>query len=344
MEGCVANLDAKLNVSFISSILEKAIEITGDPIIIINSNEKIIWANRAFQYMSGFESEKILGIDIHAVLHISGEAISYKSMFARGTVRSGCNTRKRLLSVRRADGSAYRAEEIITVMLDANGDATHFVLILHDLTEADDALDVERRRANQDPLTGLAGRALLTAALEEGLRVAAQTDTMLALIFLDLDGFKQINDCHGHLVGDALLRAVGARLLGVVRSTDTVGRFGGDEFVVVLPSLKRRDTAKEVARKFIDQLSQPFVLPSGLHRISASAGLAFYPDHGNDSSTLLARADQAMYFAKRNGGRQLAIAAPDTPPLHERNLPSAEVPISLSGASGSHQQAVYGSA
>ena len=228
------------------------------------------------------------------------------------------------------------------MMLDANGNATHFVSILHDMTEADQALDLERLRANHDPLTGLAGRVPLTIALEKGLRTAEQTDTMLALIFLDLDGFKQINDAHGHLAGDALLRAVGARLLGVVRSTDTVGRFGGDEFVVVLPSLKRRDTAKEVARKLIEQLSQPFVLPSGMHRISASAGLAFYPDHGNDCSTLLGRADEAMYFAKRNGGRQLAVAAPDVPPLRDRRMPVTDLPVLLSSVPGFKQQAGYG--
>ncbi|WP_426196147.1 diguanylate cyclase domain-containing protein [Massilia sp. DWR3-1-1] len=311
-------------------LLEKAIELAGDAIIIIDKDERVVWTNLEFERQSGFRFRDLSGVSIAEIFTSSSKNLSYKSFCSLKESSIFGGGWKRYLCVRRADGSAYRAEEVTTVMRDGSGAVENYVSVLHDLTYADHALHLERLSAGRDSLTGLAGRAQVLSALESGLRSAQNANEMLALLFLDLDGFKTINDCHGHMVGDALLRAVGARLQGVVRCSDTIGRFGGDEFVVVLPSIARRGTAREVGRKLVDQMTQPFSLQSGCYRIGGSVGLAFFPDHGSDAETLLACADEAMYTAKRQGGRQMAICDPDIEAAGRRTISPHELPALLS--------------
>jgi diguanylate cyclase (GGDEF)-like protein/PAS domain S-box-containing protein len=330
MDAVACNLNSDYRWSVKNPLLEKAIELVGDAIVIIDKDEKIIWINLEFERQSGFRFCDISGVLVSKILNSSNQNSSYKSFCSSSESAIVGGGWKRSLCVHRADGSAYRAEEVITVIRDASGAVENYVSVLHDLTHVDHALHLERLSAGRDSLTGLAGRAQVLSDLESGLRLAQHAETLLALIFIDLDGFKTINDCHGHMVGDALLRAVGARLQGVVRCSDTIGRFGGDEFVVVLPSLAQRSTAKEVGRKLVEQMSQPFSLPSGNYRIGGSIGLAFFPDHGSNAESLLACADEAMYTAKRQGGRQMAICAPDMESLGRRTVSSHELPALLS--------------
>ena len=168
---------------------------------------------------------------------------------------------------------------------------------------------VERRQAEarvhhmayHDSLTGLPNRLLLSDRLDRALLAAERTGRSLAVMFLDLDRFKTINDTLGHVAGDQLLKEVATRLCGAVRASDTVARLGGDEFVVLLPGLRARDEATQVADKIIDVLAQPFPLEGHVLHVTPSIGICVYPDDGIDAETLMRHADAAMYHAKAAG-------------------------------------------
>ena len=168
---------------------------------------------------------------------------------------------------------------------------------------------VERRQAEarihhmayHDSLTGLPNRALLADRLDRAMLSAQRTDRGLAVMFIDLDRFKTINDSLGHMTGDALLKEVANRLCGAVRASDTVARLGGDEFVVLLPGIRNTDESSTVAQKIIDALAAPFPLEGRMLHISPSIGICMYPDDGNDVATLMRNADAAMYHAKAAG-------------------------------------------
>lgn len=159
-----------------------------------------------------------------------------------------------------------------------------------------------------DSLTGLANRTLLLDRLQSALQRASREQTPLALLYLDLDRFKQVNDSFGHQVGDQLLQQTAQRVLHAVRQTDTVARFGGDEFVVLLEQLDLPQTALKLAEKIRQALNPPFLLEGQLFQIAPSIGVALFPDHGADSRQLLLRADVAMYSAKHRGGNQVVQA------------------------------------
>jgi diguanylate cyclase (GGDEF)-like protein len=153
-----------------------------------------------------------------------------------------------------------------------------------------------------DPLTNLPNRRLLQDRLQQALSQAQRNHRCLALMFLDLDQFKPVNDALGHQAGDDLLRLVAQRLLTCVRVSDTVARMGGDEFVLLLPNIDTAQDALGVAEKIHAALRQPFTLPGGAQvAISSSTGIALYPAHGTDGTTLTSHADTAMYQAKSAG-------------------------------------------
>lgn len=166
----------------------------------------------------------------------------------------------------------------------------------HDLT----------RLAHYDRLTGLANRTLFALRLEAVLDRARAQREGAALLFVDLDGFKAVNDTYGHAAGDGLLRAAAERLRASVRDGDTVARLAGDEFTVVLPSIAKPADAEGVARKVLAALALPVELPEGIVHVSGSVGLALFPADGSDAASLLATADAAMYLAKRGGKNRYA--------------------------------------
>jgi len=155
--------------------------------------------------------------------------------------------------------------------------------------------------ALNDPLTGLANRRLLTDRMSMALVHARRNKSAMAVVYLDLDGFKQINDTFGHDAGDILLKTVAGRLAATVREEDTVARLGGDEFIVVLWHVSGNDVAATVASKVIEAVSQPYEIGGHTVSITISAGVGVYPVHGEDADTLMKSADLALYEAKRAG-------------------------------------------
>ncbi len=161
--------------------------------------------------------------------------------------------------------------------------------------------------ANHDALTGLPNRILLYERLSQAIEIARASDQILAVLFLDLDGFKQINDTLGHAIGDLLLQAVAKRLTGCLRTSDTVARLGGDEFVVLLPAISDMEKVTQVARKVLSTLSQAFAISGQTLSVTTSIGIALFPNHAEQLEALIERADQAMYHAKKTGKNRFSV-------------------------------------
>ena len=157
------------------------------------------------------------------------------------------------------------------------------------------------RIANHDALTGLPNRVLLADRMELAIAHAERTRGLLAVCYLDLDGFKPVNDSLGHAAGDHLLREVSQRLLNSMRGNDTLARLGGDEFVILLGDLKRREDCAELLERLLLEISQPVNIQSHTVSVSASVGVTFFPQEAGDPGVLLLHADKAMYEAKRLG-------------------------------------------
>jgi len=176
------------------------------------------------------------------------------------------------------------------------------------------ALDVLRRafmsvraRATTDPLTGLANRTWFYQVLDELLQAGSGLRGSAAVLFLDLDGFKGVNDERGHAAGDLLLAEVAGRISRSVRDKDLVARHGGDEFVVLLERIESPAIAHAIAARVIEAVNAPFMQEAGIVQLGISIGVSFYPEHGSSSAELLQRADHAMYRAKSQGGRSYAV-------------------------------------
>jgi diguanylate cyclase (GGDEF)-like protein len=164
-------------------------------------------------------------------------------------------------------------------------------------------------QSHTDSLTGVANRMLFDDRVQQAIAMAKRANTQAALMFIDLDKFKPVNDTYGHAAGDFLLQAVAKRLKACVRGSDTVARIGGDEFVVLLPEIDARQSAFNVAEKILEALNQPFELPEATVRIGASIGISTYPDHGQDVDSLRQQADVALYRAKERGRNRVEWAS-----------------------------------
>jgi diguanylate cyclase (GGDEF)-like protein/PAS domain S-box-containing protein len=202
-------------------------------------------------------------------------------------------------SARRKDGTEFELD-IQLVPVDDSGELTHWVAFVRDVTERRHQMVQLRHQALHDGLTELPNRTLLFDRLDHAIRAAQRSREMVALLLMDLDRFKEVNDTFGHQFGDALLKDVALRLRGQMRSSDTVARLGGDEFAVVLPGINDASAVASLARKILRTLEQPFIVDGQALEVGASIGIALYPTHGADARTLLRRADIAMYSAKQS--------------------------------------------
>lgn len=216
----------------------------------------------------------------------------------------------------RRDGQESAVEVSASPIHDKHDGVVGAVVVAHDVTEARDLSAKLARLALHDDLTGLPNRVLLADRLEKALDRAQRHGSTVSLLFVDLDHFKPVNDSLGHDVGDRLLQQVAARLLGCVRSADTVSRYGGDEFIVMLPDIAHPEDAAVCAGKILTALSAPFLIGEHRLQISASIGIAGSPQGTIDSTTLMKHADAAMYEVKSDGRKGLRFftqAAPDQP-------------------------------
>jgi diguanylate cyclase (GGDEF)-like protein/PAS domain S-box-containing protein len=218
---------------------------------------------------------------------------------AQGAIRTGRAADNRWHV--RKDGSRFWGEGVVTPIFDANDAHMGYLKIMRDMTERKVAETEMFRLAHFDPLTGLANRNYFQARLEEMIAVATRHKQLLIVHLLDLDGFKQINDSMGHIVGDMLLQQAAQRMRGVTRESDFLARHGGDEFVVLQPDARSPQVGEALASKLLDALSSPFHIEGREVVISASIGLAVCPQDGSDPTQLLRKADLALYRVKGSG-------------------------------------------
>ncbi|MDP3695262.1 MAG: diguanylate cyclase, partial [Desulfocapsaceae bacterium] len=190
---------------------------------------------------------------------------------------------------------------IISPIFNQNGEITHYMAIKEDISARKQSEEIIWRQANFDPLTQLPNRSLFLYRLKNAIPYTNRDKSSLALLFLDLDHFKEVNDLLGHDYGDLLLIEAARRILDCVRDTDTVARFGGDEFVLLLTNIKLEVGIDKVTRKILDALSKPFHLNNETASVSASIGVTTCPEDATDITTLLKNADLAMYLAKSAG-------------------------------------------
>lgn len=285
--------------------------------VITDDRRHIVAANAAYERLTGQRQSAWMGAPLPV------EEMPHDAACQQGSSEDRTADAPREVIVRCADDSRHRVWLSWASLPAPNGAARLHVATLSELGRWDGEFELWRHRARHDALTGLPNRAHLEAELERGLARAARHQHRLAVLFIDLDGFKPINDGHGHAAGDRVLARVGLRLRDALRAEDFVARYGGDEFVILIEAPRHVADAAAAAQTVLAALSRDHAVPGDAgSSVSASIGIALYPDHAGDAARLLQVADEAMYQAKRSGGRSVAVATAagltETPPLpHE---------------------------
>ena len=278
-------------------------ETTAEGIFILDAERRIVSVNPACCDLTDYTAEEILGGDPEVLLHGRPHSVEF---YPRLESAPGRQWRGEI-DYRHKDGRVFTAWESMSVVRDGSGRLTHYVASFSDISAVRAAEAELHRMAHHDPLTGLPNRILFNDRLDQALSRAARDGTRSALLFLDLDGFKTINDTLGHAGGDLLLKTVAGRIRGALRRSDTAARLGGDEFVVIMEDIERAEDGAHLAAKLLRVIGLPVELSGNRIEVSTSVGLSLYPDDGGDRHVLVKAADAAMYAAKAQGGNRYAF-------------------------------------
>jgi len=274
-------------------------ETTREGVVVTDGNERILMVNQAFTSITGYAEDEVTGK--HPKLLRSGRHSEdfYREMWNR--LQSDGHWQGEIWN-RRKNGEIYPQLLSISEVRNDAGTVENYVGVFADISRLKASETQLDFLAHHDPLTHLPNRMLLLSHLEHAMRAAQRDGARVALLVLDLDRFKDINDSLGHSAGDALLKLVAERLSARLRGMDTVARLGGDEFAVMLPHVAEPEDAALVANEIIDALGRPWLLPDGVEvRSGASIGISVFPDHGSATQDLLQHADAALYRAKQEG-------------------------------------------
>lgn len=279
-------------------LAQSVFDVAGEGIMVTDADSRIIAVNPAFTRLTGYPQAEVLGKTPSLLASGQHSAAFYAAMWQR-LLHDGhwegeiCNHRK--------DGSSYVEWLRITMVPERPGHGRRYVALFSDITERKREAEAVWHQANFDNLTGLPNRKLLEDRLKRAVAQAHRKHTTVALLFIDLDRFKPVNDRYGHAAGDELLRQVARRLEHCLRDEDTVARVGGDEFVAMLPDLRLAEAPTRAAEKIVAVLSEPFRVGEHFVEISCCVGVALFPKHADSAETLIGRADAAMYAAKEAG-------------------------------------------
>ncbi len=276
-------------------------ENTKEGVVITDPSAKIVSVNKAFTDITGFRETEVLGKDPRMLQSGRHDRSFYQGMW---TSLEETDQWQGEIWDRRKNGEVYPKWQSISAIRSEDGELIYYVSVFSDISSIKQSHEKLYYMAHHDPLTGLPNRLLLNARLEQAIQRANREDTHVAVLFMDLDRFKSVNDTLGHPAGDRLLQLVAQRLQDKVREEDTVARLGGDELSVVLEALQKPGNAAKVAREIIETLSRPFDLGGPEVFISASVGISIYPQDGLNAGTLLEHADAAMYQAKNQGRKR----------------------------------------
>ena len=269
-------------------------------IVVTNADNVIVKVNQAFTKVSGYTAEEAVGHTPQDLLRSGRQDTAFYTAMWDTILQTGAWQGE--IWNRRKNGEVYPEWLTISVVKSVDGETTHYVAMLTDITERKAAEEKIKQLAFYDPLTLLPNRRLLLERLKLGMGVERREGKQLALLMLDLDRFKAVNDNLGHLAGDELLQQVAARITSRLREVDLVARLGGDEFIILLKDITHPENAARIAENIVADLSKPFRLSqSDDVRIGASIGISLYPQHGNSPETLMTSADAALYQAKDQG-------------------------------------------
>lgn len=277
-------------------VAAQVFEQAGEAIMVTDANTVITSVNQAFTEITGYSAEEAIGSRVGELLRSGDNPSSLYKELWEGIDRQGFWRGE--LTNRRKNGELY--PEWLTINRVGEAADIYYVAVFSDISKLKDSQKRAEYLATHDELTGLPNRSVFYDRLDIAMAWARRHERLVALIFLDLDDFKTVNDTLGHHVGDALLIEVSRRLTGILREVDTVSRLAGDEFTIILPDTSVVG-AEHTAKRIIEALRQPFVVYEQRLFVTASIGIAFYPDDGTDVTTLIKAADMAMYRAKDNG-------------------------------------------
>ena len=280
----------------------------------IDLEGRIQEANRSLQTMLGYAGRQLVGLRFDNVLKSPGGS---ELDLIRDFLAGDRDHYQAELPVRRKDGTQRWGSVSLSLVRGAAREPLYLVGMLEDISERRAQNEMLEYQALHDSLTDLPNRTLLHDRLQQAMLTAQREDRPLALLIMDLNGFKDVNDTFGHHLGDVLLQQVGPRISALLRESDTVARLGGDEFAVVLPTADNEDGAVLAAQRLLKALEEPFVIEDRRLEVGGSVGIAITPQHGTDPATLMRRADIAMYVAKR-AQSGYAVYSPE----HDRHSPA----------------------
>lgn len=280
--------------------LRDVMDLMLDAVCVVDKAGTFVFVSAAFEDIFGYSPDEVIGKPM--IDHVYPED-GIKTLKVVESLMEGKKQPRFENRWVRKDG------KIIDILWSARWSEDHQfrIAIAHDITERKLMEQQLHYIAGHDPLTELPNRALLFGRLQTSLGLARREGSHLSLLFIDIDGFKHVNDSYGHLVGDKLLKNIAQRLRDCVRKSDTVGRFGGDEFVVVLNGIDSFDNVLVITENIRAQLEKTYQFDDLNLQLSPSIGVARYPDNGDDEQQLLQYADQAMYRAKNAGGNRVDV-------------------------------------
>jgi diguanylate cyclase (GGDEF)-like protein/PAS domain S-box-containing protein len=303
-------------------LLGSAVRVAGQGIAILTPavealGPRIAFVNDGFCNIYGREREHIIGETPIAFGIVERHHAIFDSLLHHVFARQAFAAEA---TAQRKDGHEFELD-LQLVPVEDGGQLTHWVAFLRDVTESRNEIVALRHQAMHDGLTNLPNRMMLFDRLAEALEAARNNGKVIALLLMDLDRFKEVNDTFGHHFGDVLLKQVAFRLRNQLHVDDTVARLGGDEFAIVLTSALDANAVAMTARRILNSLQQPFVVEGQVLEVGASIGIALYPQHGSDARTLMRRADVAMYATKQSNAGFT---------FHERDEQESRVPDQLS--------------
>lgn len=289
----------------------KIIEASPVAMLMFNEHGIVTKANPAARALFGYrQDESLTGVPVDQLQPV--ETLDTQAHRVAGGLEEGSITTEGLYD--RKDGSQFTALRSVSALTDEVGDGAKYLETLVDITELKAAQEELRRLAHYDALTNLPNRSLFFDLVDQGLALARREKSQTAILFLDLDKFKPINDTWGHAVGDLVLKEAAQRIAACLRESDAVGRVGGDEFLVMLRNLQSVEDAVRIGDKIRNSLNQPILVDDKTVSISSCIGVALYPDHGLTAEALTEHADTAMYHAKENGRDRVVVYRPDFEP------------------------------
>jgi len=290
------NISAALAKS--ESFLQSVFEVTIEGIMVTDSAATVISVNPAFSKLTGYSEVEMVGQNARILKSGRHDAAFFHAMYQ--TLKADKVWKGEVWS-KRKDGSIFLEQLSISAICDQSDTVLQYVGLCSDVTERWDKEQLIRQMALHDGLTGLPNRTLLMERLGQLIAKSRRESRQIALMFLDLDGFKKVNDTLGHSIGDEVLKTVATRLSGLLRNSDTVARLGGDEFVVLLDNPENSEVIAQIGARVISVVNEPMHFDDAEAHVGTSIGIAVFKDSACSPESLLKRADEAMYAAKAAG-------------------------------------------